>query len=77
MQLRVCFGNCFLSPSYYFVQPRCGDLPCTSLWLFMYYANVSSLISISLKIMLPNCMIPLFSSLPFFGANLVEGNQSS
>jgi len=58
-----------LSRSYYFVQPICGDLPCTSLWFFLFYSNVSFHIPISLKIMLLNCMILLFGSFHFFGTS--------
>jgi len=71
------FWLIFMSPNYYFVQPSCADLPCTSLWFFLFYANASFPRFISLKIMLPNSMIPLFGYVHFFGTSLIEGNQSS
>lgn len=45
--------------------------------VFFVYANVNSPRFISLKTMLPNCMIPLFGFVHFFGTSLVEGSQSS
>jgi hypothetical protein len=63
----VCFGNYFLSPSYYFVQPRCGHLPYTSLWLFLFYANVSSSRSISIKDNVAKLHDTFVQFLTFFG----------